>query len=334
MFLSEYSGVGVGCWRAIHGIDLSRNAVLNVLMSFAALAIVVVVGYLIRRTKLVDDAGQRTLARVVFYVCTPALLAENLSQADLAHALSKPLLVAAVSSTAAMLLVLCVARLVWHRPWPDVFIGMMSTAYTNSTYLGIPISVYVLGSAEFVAPLLLFQLLVFNPVITTLLSVSTRSDGSFVRRITHGVIANPILIGALVGIALNLANLTLPNVLGQPLSLIGDVAVPGALLVFGMSFFGVRPMRQAGRRRDVMLASFGSLIVMPLVAYILGGPVLGLTGLQLLSVVIVAALPTGQNVYLTAVAFNHGQVIARDTILITSVGAVAVMVAVAGLLAG
>ena len=49
----------------------------------------------------------------------------------------------------------------------------MAASLANSANLGIPIAVYVLGDASYVAPLLIFQLAFFTPLFLMILDAST-----------------------------------------------------------------------------------------------------------------------------------------------------------------
>jgi predicted permease len=73
-------------------------------------------------------------------------------------------------------------------------------------------------------------------------------------------------------------------------------------------------------------------VVAPAVAYVLGGPVLGLEGEALAGPVIVAALPTAQNIFVYAMRYGRAVPLAREVILITSLLSVPVVVALAAVL--
>ena len=110
--------------------------------------------------------------------------------------------------------------------------------------------------------------------------------------------------------------------------------VPVVLIGFGMSLHGQRPLAPGSSRRDVLLASALKLAVMPLVAWSVGHFVFGLTGTALFVVTVLAALPTGQNVFNYAQRYERGEILARDVVLITTLLSVPVLLVVAALLAG
>ena len=158
----------------------------------------------------------------------------------------------------------------------------MASGYVNAGNLGLPIAVYVLGDAAAVAPILLFQLAVLTPVFTTLLDVLPDSSGgerpSWVRTLT-APLRNPIAIATAAGLIVSGdRDAGDPEPVGAPLQLIADLAVPGMLLAFGISLNGAaRPgAGEIGPPLWTVVALKN--VVHPALAWVVAGPVLGLTG--------------------------------------------------------
>ena len=107
----------------------------------------------------------------------------------------------------------------------------------------------------------------------------------------------------------------LPLIINAPLTLVGGIAVPAVLLAYGISLrLGPRPGSGEPSTQIATLASI-KLVVQPVVAYLIGAYALGLTGLDLLAVTVIAALPTAQNVFTFAMRYDRGVILARDMIL-------------------
>jgi malonate transporter len=103
-------------------------------------------------------------------------------------------------------------------------------------------------------------------------------------------------------------------------------------MAYGMSLHGAVPFRSGGGR-EVALASALKVVVMPTVAWLLARFVFGFSGHALFTTVILAALPTAQNVYNFASRYQRQVVVARDSVLVASVAAIPTMVVIAALLA-
>lgn len=119
----------------------------------------------------------------------------------------------------------------------------------------------------------------------------------------------------------------------QPFRLIGGASVPGALLAFGLSLYGVRVLEKgASPRRDVALASVLKICVQPVLAYVMARFLLGLDGHELFAIVVVSTLPTAQNVFVYASRYQRGMVLARDAAFVTTLASIPAIALVAALL--
>ena len=105
--------------------------------------------------------------------------------------------------------------------------------------LGLPIAAYVLGDAALVAPVLLMQLLVLQPLALTLLDVDASNGagrpGLSIRAALLRPVKNPITIGSAIGLLLAVTDVELPSAVHDPLALLGGMAVPAMLLAYGVS---------------------------------------------------------------------------------------------------
>lgn len=307
----------------------------GVLEGFLVIGVVVGVGYLLGRGGVLGEQGSRVLARAAFFVATPALLFTTLSHADVGAVFSSGLLVTAVTSSLACLLFVPVA-LLRRRPAGETVVGSMASGYVNAGNLGIPIATYVLGDPAAVAPVLLFQLAVLTPLFTTLLDV-VPGDGRGERpgwvRIVFAPLRNPIAIATAAGLVVSGTGLRLPEPVTAPVELLADLAVPAMLLAFGLSLYGTRRPGTGETAGSVWIAVAIKNVAHPLIAWAFAAGVLGLSGPALLAAVVLAALPTAQNVFGYALRYERAVTLARDTALATTVTAVPVLLVVAALLA-
>lgn len=306
---------------------------LGVLSGFSLIWVVILVGYLIGRLQILGNNAQQVLSRLSFFVASPALLLDTLRTADLRLVFSTPLLVAAVSAVATALLFLLAARLWLRRGTSETMLGAMSASMVNSANLGIPIAVYVLGDASHIAPILIFQLAIYTPLFLMVLDSTTSGRRTTPASFVVQILRNPMIIGSVIGLVLAGTGWEVPASVLEPIKLIGGAAVPAMLLAFGISLVGSRPLqRLAGRRVDVLLASGLKLAVQPVIAYLFGRFLLDLSGEMLFAVVVCAALPTAQNVFVAASRYRQGEVVAKDTVLLTTVIAVPAMLLIAAVL--
>lgn len=302
----------------------------NVLLGFAVIVAVIGVGYSLGRFKVLGETATDVLARLAFFVLSPCLMFSVLSTADVHALFSGALVASALAAVIAVFAYVLIAKLAYKRNLAQLTVGALSAGYCNAGNIGIAISAYVLGNAAYSAPIMLFQMLVFAPVSLMLLDTATRGFVS-VKSVFLQSLKNPMLLAALLGAACAIAGYEPPSLIVDPIVLIGGAAVPIMLINFGISLHGQRVLEPGSAVQDVWIASVIKLVAMPLAAWGISLAI-GLEGDILRAVVVLAALPTAQNVLNYAQRYRTSQILARDSITITTVLCIPVLVAISALL--
>lgn len=299
---------------------------LESLTGFVVVGVAILVGWIIGRIDLLGEHARPVLARLTFFVLSPFLLFVVLAQADVRTLFSALLPVSLIAAVAVIVVHAAVARLVWRRSVGETVIGSLSAGQVNSNNIGIPLSLYLLGSAAFPAPVILMQLLLFTPITLAILDAASSTRSSWRRTIVRAL-TNPLVLGSALGAAVSASGVSLPPIVLEPAVLLANACVPVLLISYGISLHGQRVLGARGRRRDVLLASGLKLIVMPAVAWVMADLVFGLSPQDVLVVVVLAALPTAQNVFNYAQRYDVGEPIARDAVFLTTIGCLPVLVA-------
>lgn len=316
----------------------------SVLSGFTVVWLVIVAGFLLGRTGVVSRDARMDLSRVAFFVASPCLLFTTVSDASIGEVLGPQFAIAAISAFTVVALFLLAARLLLRkRPVSELVVGAQSSSQVNAVNLGFPIAAFVLGDVAFAAPVVLFQLAIYMPLMVATLDQTTpprqarskvRSSTlrTVLRRVAKSIL-NPLIIGAVLGLLFSWQGWHLPEPAHESVALVAGAAIPLLLLVFGLSLVGTRPFEKAsGRREDALMATVFKLVIHPCVAYLVATLLFDLEGLLLFAAVVMASLPTAQDVLTTAVRYQNGETVARDTVLITTVLGVPSLVFVAFLL--
>ncbi|MEJ6549531.1 AEC family transporter [Corynebacterium sp. USCH3] len=306
---------------------------LNVLSGFMVVVIIIALGYAVGRRGLLGPNAVYALNMFVFYLATPALLINFLRDADLATVFGENLAVVVVSTLVAGTVGFLGYRLLACRPTSDSLVTMLACSYCNGSNLGVPIATHVLDDPTASLPVIIFQVALYGPATVLLLDVTTRraressssggSLGPLVRELVLGILRNPLIIAALVGIVLSLlhtsAGWDLPQMLAESVSLLAAGTVPAALVAFGLSMAEVTVLdRDTSPRRSVWLASLMKTVGHPLIAFAAARLIFDASGPALLAFVVVAALPTAQNVFTYSQRFGVNTVLARDTAVVST----------------
>ncbi|WP_166376043.1 AEC family transporter [Aeromicrobium phragmitis] len=289
------------------------------------------VGYVLAVRGVLDETSQAVLSRLVYVVGTPALLISLLSETDVSRVFGPWFLVALGGVLAT--LVLYVPWALWRRRRTShVIVGALSASYANAGYLGLPIAAYVLGDAAYALPTMMLQLVFYAPLALSMLEMAGRGRAglnpfAFVR----AGVRNPVSVAAVIGVTIALTEIQLPLVVAEPIRLLGQLAVPCALIAFGVSLrFG--PRIGIGQGGEVAFVAALKLLWQPAIAYLVARFALGLPDTQVVGVTMMAALPTAQNVFVYASRFGRDHVLARDCVAVTTGLSLPVLIGLAALL--
>jgi predicted permease len=300
--------------------------VLGALQGFSTIAAVIAVGFVLAHLGVLGLDARNILADLAFFVASPALLLVVLAQAPVSVVLSWGLLVAAGGALLVMAVAAAIAHWRWGMGLGETVMAALCSGYVNSGNLGLPIALYVLGDITYAAPVLLFQLLVLTPVSMTILDSQLPGAKPGLMARVAGLFRNPITVGAVLGLVLSVTHVQLPPVLLDPITLIGNLAVPCMLIAFGVALrLGQRPGEDLGQ---VATLSVLKLVGQPLIAAGLGAG-LGLRGHELFAVVVMAALPTAQNIFTYSLRYGRAVYLTRDTIFVTTLASAPVILVAA-----
>lgn len=305
---------------------------IEILQGFGVIAVVIFAGYLVARAGIVPEQTQEVLGKLAFFVFSPALLFTVLSQADWTVLFSQLLPVMVGSSLVMMALGVIIWGIILRRGVTKTAIAALGVGYVNANNIGIPVSAYVLGDAALSAPIILFQVVVVAPIVLSILDIQTGNrSGSLVKTLSRPF-KNPIIIASAAGAFVSWQDIDIPAVVLEPFALTGQAAVPVLLVLLGWSMAGTNPLATSPHRADLIGLSALKLAVMPAVAWVLGAWVVGLDGDALFAAVVLAALPTAQNVFTYAVRYNIHVAFARDSVMVTTIASVVAFLVITVLL--
>lgn len=303
----------------------------GVLIGFAIIGVIIGAGYLIGRSGLLGPRADYPLSRLAFFVLTPALVFTVLAEADLPRLFSTQLPIAAIAAVVCFAIA-AVFSILRRRSVAETTIAALGAGYVNGNNIGIPVSVYVLGDASASIPVVLLQMIVFAPIALTILDLATSGSPSL-RRILLQPVRNPLIIASVLGVAIAVSGLEIPEPVLAPIHLVAGAAIPVILINFGMSLHGRRVLAAESPRVDILAVTLIKVAVMPLAAWLIASLVFGLTGPELFAAVALATLPAAQNVFNYAQRYAVAETLARDVVLLTSALSVPALFLVAALLA-
>jgi len=282
---------------------------------------VMALGALAVKLRVLNQGGVHGLVIFVFNFAIPLLLFRTLAVTELPEDIRWSFLLSFyVGSFAVFAAGMAAGKSLFRRVLADQAIFGMGAGFSNTVLMGIPILFTVFGPEATLPTLLIIAfhgpLLMSLTVVLILLGRGGGvSVGRMARTIGLDLVRNPIIVGLLLGVAVNLGGVELPGPVDTMADMMGATAVPCALFALGASLAGYPLM---GDVPTALTLTFLKVLVHPILVWILAVPVLGLEGIWVPVAVVMAAMPSGINVYLFAARYDAAPAVAARTVLIST----------------
>ncbi|MCW4465657.1 AEC family transporter [Glutamicibacter sp. MNS18] len=305
----------------------------GVIEGFFGIWVIIGIGYWAGKKNLFGDNGRYILNRLTFFVASPMLLFTTIAAAKPREALGPQLFIAGTSAMIVFLAFWIFSRLAFQRSSGERTIGAMAASTVNAGNLGLPIAIYALGDISLAAPIALFQMSVMTPISLAMMEKATANGETKFAGVLWRTVTNPMIVASMLGLLCSIFQWLPPQIIMTPVQLLAGASIPAMLLGFGLSLVGSRPLQRSSKRRlEVWIASVAKLVLHPLLAWALAAWVFGLDPTGQYIAVIMAALPTAQNIFVNADRYESGITVAKDTVLLTTVLGIPVMLGFAAVL--
>jgi predicted permease len=285
-----------------------------VLIKLLAIFAVVAIGWIAAKSgRLGSGDPARVLSGAAFYVFVPALLFRTTARIDFQQLDARLLLAFFVPTIALLGLVYAALRV--RRPRGDGHVAgpsvrAIAVSYGNAVQIGIPLAAALYGETGLALHITVVSLhaLTLLTILTALVELDLareqrRADPDNARLAkmlavtARNTIVHPVVLPVIAGLVWNAAGVPLPLLADEVLATLGQAVVPLCLVLIGVSLahYDLRGALPGA----VALAAI-KLIVQPLAVFAFARGALGVTGMALAIVVMMAALPIGSNALIFA----------------------------------
>jgi hypothetical protein len=257
--------------------------------------VVAAVGFFVRRILHLDT---RTLARVAFYICLPALFFQLLLESDAPTGDMLRLVGLAASLVAALAVITLVLARRLHLPPTLASAFIISVTFMNAGNFGLSLTTFALGNSGLALAGIFF---VTSTILSNVLAIYVAAAGRVSRwQALRVMFRIPALYAIPLALVFRATGATLPLPLARPVGLLAQAAIPLMLLLLGMQLAEVPRLPRPGL---LAMAAGLRLVASPLLAWLIA-PWLGLSGLALHVGILQAATPAAVAGTLVALEFD------------------------------
>jgi len=294
-----------------------------VVSSLVPVVLLILVGVVTGKFKLIRQEAVRDLSNLVFLVLTQALLFRTMSSVRVQELDFLPVwsyFAVAVSLFSAILLALGTTS--------RAAVLALSGTFSNTVMIGIPLVGLAYGKEGQVLLFTLISLhalvlLTMATVVLELLqareqvqagSAQPRNRLATIGLAVKNAVVHPVPMPIIAGLLFAQTGWTIPGIVDRPLLLLGNAFGPVALVLVGVT------LSQASIGRDykgaLAIAGIKTLVHPLLMA--LAGWAFGLRGMSLTVLVVAASLPIGANVFLFAFRYKKAEDLVTASVAVST----------------
>lgn len=270
-------------------------------------------GFVAVKTGVLKQEGKQTLSNLLLYLVVPAMIVHSYMM-EFSEEILHNLLAAFGMSVLAILIGTAITLLLTaRRKDRRAPIFRFACVFSNAAYMGFP-----LISALFGAEGLLYAsayVTVFNILLWTM-GYGMVSGSSNPKEVARSLLHTPVLYAMVVGLAVYLLQIPVPNLIAQPIDLLSGMNTPLSMLITGM-------LIAAGDLKSIVcdwhiwkLAAL-RMVLIPTVCVAVFA-LLGFHGMSAQVVLLLECCPAAAITSVFAVQFGHEERFAAGSVVLTT----------------
>lgn len=257
----------------------------------------ILLGYLFRRWHFPGDDFWVQAERFTYYVLFPAMLIFKLGQAKVPPSAYGDILILIVAMLVSMTLLLAALQWIWSWPGP-VFSSVFQGGIRFNSYVALAAAGMLLGDEglSLIAIAVAVKVPLLNLLCILMFSLVAGNGAVKLKPVLKAIVSNPLIIGSVIGMAWSYFQIGFHPLVAGILEPLSDLALPLGLMTVGA---GLQLKALRGASMPFLVASTAKLVVFPLLTAGLA-MLLGMEGVMVQVIVLLAALPTATSSYILA----------------------------------
>jgi malonate transporter len=305
-----------------------------IVLALVPVAFVILLGGFAGRFGVINPDRSRVLASLALDFCLPALLFASTAAMSMTELENwRFFLGVAIGLLATYAVALALSLAAFGKSAAESSLQALNSAFPNMAFMGVPVLTAVIGKSAVLSVVIgnLVSSFVLLPLTLTLLEAGTsrtkgaadgKSDDAAGATAGMGVVwksllgacRQPLVWVPLLGVAIAVLKLPMPEVAIKSLDLIGAATSGVALFALGLVLSGQRLHVGAAVLMNAAFKMLAQPAVMALLAVLLG-----VTGTQRREVILLGALPTASMTAMFAVEYEVYVAESEATILLSTV---------------
>ena len=298
----------------------------NFLLSFNVvfpIAILMALGYFIKKIKLLNEMTVKQVNNAIFKVFLPMMLFKNVYETEISEVFDVKLAAFATVSIIVCIIAIFIIVPIFEKQNSRRGVLIQAIFRSNFVIFGIPITESLCGkeASGIAAVLIAIVVPLFNFAAVISLEVFNGGKPDFLK-IIKGIIKNPLIISSLLALLVNFVGIDFPSVIEKSMSSIASIATPLALIILGASInFGTISKNALA----ISLGISAKLIILPAIVLSVGIFAFGFRGAELSILMAIFASPTAVSSFTMAQQMGGDGDLACQLVMFSTVTSILTM---------
>ncbi|MGB3444659.1 MAG: AEC family transporter [Actinophytocola sp.] len=285
-------------------------------------------GAVFARRKIIQAQDSRIFSDFAFLFAIPCYLFGNIYASDLRVLFDWQAIGGYAATAALATVVVGVTARRLGKSSRGVAMRIMAGVQVNTAYFAVPVFVMLFGDAAPIFPILLLQVCLLTVVVISIMEFdgadheAEDAEGSGraakLGRAVWASLNTPVVLACNLGIVLNLLSVRMPGPVLDGFAFVGAAAAPVALFALGLHLGGTGIAVRATTKEEIALIGF-KCVVFPLAVYALCGWVFEVERPWLDYLVLIAAMPAPQNLFIFAQRYRVDEELSASLVVKSSV---------------
>lgn len=280
--------------------------------------LVMVIGYIIKNLKLVDEPFVKTLNSFNYKITLPVLLFKDIAESDFFEVWDTGYVLFCFFTTLLSIasIWLFTSKFYKEKSLTGEFV---QAAYRSSAaVLGVAFIQNIYGNAGMAPLMIIGTVPLYNIAAVLVLSFTGPDSSGFspstLKKSLKDIITNPIILGILLGMAVSVLRIQFPTIISKTIGNISVLATPLALLGLGAGFEGKKALAKI---KPTLVCSLIKLLLLPALFLPLA-IFFGFRTEKLVALLIMLGSPTTVSCYIMAKNMGHDGVLTSSVVVTTT----------------
>lgn len=280
--------------------------------------LLMVLGYILKQFKLVDEPFVKTLNSFNFKITLPVLLFRDIAESDFYSVWDTSYVFYCFFVTLFCIVVIWLLTAFFYKNKAHTGEFVQSSFRGSAAVLGVAFIQNIYGNAGMAPLMIIGTVPLYNIAAVTILSFTGPGEDGFSRaslkKSIRGIVSNPIIIGIILGMVISVSGFHFPVILEKSIDSVSSLATPLALIGLGAGFEGRKALKEI---KPTVVCTVVKLLVQPLLFLPLAA-YMGFRDEKMVALLIMLGAPTTVSCYIMAKNMGHEGTLTSSVVVATT----------------